>query len=941
MPRAGAERHGDRGRAGPRAARAAALARRPAHADDHAASAARGARRARRRVARTRAAGEDIARDLAEAAAQATTLVDIARTLASERGDDARRRDAVLGARRTRSARSRVIGARPGAVAQPTRATSKLRTRRARERRRARWPTAMEFGFLLDPRAQAALDRLSRGRGHARPELLRPARLRGAPGELRRHRQGRCRRRGTGSGSAARVTPVGRGAALISWSGSMFEYLMPSLVMRAPAGSLLEQTSRLIVRRQIAYGADARRALGHLGIRLQRARPRAHLPVLELRRARPRPEARPERERRHRALCDGARGDGRSAARRRAISRAWPPSARAAATASTKRSTTRRTRLPEGEDVAIVRAYMAHHQGMTIVAIANALLDGSDARALSRRADHPGDRAAAAGTHAARRRGGASARRGSRHGGDGARRSSCPTVRRLHTRARRHAANAPAVERPLRGDADRRRLRLQPLARPRGHALARGRHPRRLGHPTSSCATSRAARCGRRATSRAASSRTATRSRSPRIAPSSSGATARSRRRSRSSSRPRTTPRSAASRSRTRAAARARSSSPRMPSSCWRRRPPTRRIRPSPSCSCRPSIVAELGAHPRHAAAALARRAGGLGGASRGRRRRERSASREIETDRARFLGRGREVRAPIAVMDGRPLSNTVGTRARSDVRAAPAACGCRRARRRAIAFWTVVAPSRERGARPGRQASRRDRLRARGHAGLDAGAGAAAPSRHRCRTRRACSSGSPATCSTPIRRCGRRPTPSAAAAARRRRCGRTASPATCRSCWCASTTSRTSAIVRQLLRAHEYWRMKQLAVDLVILNERASSYVQDLQIALETLVRTSQSRPQIGADAARGSVFVLRADLDSGARRARCCSSRRARGAGRPARQPGRAARPPAGSRQLRPRRRRRRTPRAHASRSRSRRRRISSSSTASAASPRTGANT
>src|SRR6185369_14663029 len=55
-------------------------------------------------------------------------------------------------------------------------------------------------------------------------------------------------------------------------------------------------------------------------------------------------------------------------------------------------------------------------------------------------------------------------------------------------------------------------------------------------------------------------------------------------------------------------------------------------------------------------------------------------------------------------------------------------------------------------------------------------------------------------------------------------------------------------AIVRQLLGAHEYWRMKQLAVDLVILNERASSYIQDLQTALETLARTSQSRPQIGA---------------------------------------------------------------------------------------------
>ena len=32
--------------------------------------------------------------------------------------------------------------------------------------------------------------------------------------------------------------------------------------------------------------------------------------------------------------------------------------------------------------------------------------------------------------------------------------------------------------------------------------------------------------------------------------------------------------------------------------------------------------------------------------------------------------------------------------------------------------------------------------------------------------------------------------------------------------------------IVRQLLRAHEYWRMKGLAVDLVILNEKAHSYV-------------------------------------------------------------------------------------------------------------------
>ena len=48
------------------------------------------------------------------------------------------------------------------------------------------------------------------------------------------------------------VTPIGAGAALVSWSGSMFEYLMPDLVLRAPGGSLLAQTSRLIVKRQIA-----------------------------------------------------------------------------------------------------------------------------------------------------------------------------------------------------------------------------------------------------------------------------------------------------------------------------------------------------------------------------------------------------------------------------------------------------------------------------------------------------------------------------------------------------------------------------------------------------------------------------------------------------------------------------------------------------------------
>src|SRR6185295_5557517 len=49
--------------------------------------------------------------------------------------------------------------------------------------------------------------------------------------------------------------------------------------------------------------------------------------------------------------------------------------------------------------------------------------------------------------------------------------------------------------------------------------------------------------------------------------------------------------------------------------------------------------------------------------------------------------------------------------------------------------------------------------------------------------------------------------------------------------------------IVRQLLRAHEYWRMKRLAVDLVVLNERPSSYTADLQGALQAVLRARQSR--------------------------------------------------------------------------------------------------
>jgi cyclic beta-1,2-glucan synthetase len=51
-----------------------------------------------------------------------------------------------------------------------------------------------------------------------------------------------------------RLTRTDRGSALVSWSGSMFEYLMPELVMAPPARSLIDRTNRLVVDRQIQYG---------------------------------------------------------------------------------------------------------------------------------------------------------------------------------------------------------------------------------------------------------------------------------------------------------------------------------------------------------------------------------------------------------------------------------------------------------------------------------------------------------------------------------------------------------------------------------------------------------------------------------------------------------------------------------------------------------------
>ncbi len=52
------------------------------------------------------------------------------------------------------------------------------------------------------------------------------------------------------------LTNAGKDPVLLSWSGSMFEYLMPNLVMPTYDYTLLWQTSRATVKRQIEYGSQ-------------------------------------------------------------------------------------------------------------------------------------------------------------------------------------------------------------------------------------------------------------------------------------------------------------------------------------------------------------------------------------------------------------------------------------------------------------------------------------------------------------------------------------------------------------------------------------------------------------------------------------------------------------------------------------------------------------
>ena len=99
---------------------------------------------------------------------------------------------------------------------------------------------------------------------------------------------------------------IGRQRVLLSWTGTMFEYLMPLLFQRSYGNSLLDKAAREAVAVQIAYGRTLSCAVGHFRVRLCRSGPQQDLSVQGLRRSGSRLEARPGGTAGRRSLCHPA-----------------------------------------------------------------------------------------------------------------------------------------------------------------------------------------------------------------------------------------------------------------------------------------------------------------------------------------------------------------------------------------------------------------------------------------------------------------------------------------------------------------------------------------------------------------------------------------------------------------------------------------------------------
>jgi cyclic beta-1,2-glucan synthetase len=712
---------------------------------------------------------------------------------------------------------------------------------------------AMQFGFLLDPDRQLLSIGFRVDEGTRDPScydlLASEARLTSfvaiAKNDLPAKHWFRLGRS---------VTPVGDGGALISWAGSMFEYLMPLLVLQAPHGSLLEETSRLIVRRQREYGREQGMPWGvsesaynarDLEFTYQYSSfgvPDLGLKPILLRSCVVAPYAT--------ALASMV--DAKSAVQNFGILLASGARGRYGYYEALDYT---RSRLPPDATVAIVLAFMAHHQAMTVVAIANALFDG-------RMRDR---------FHAE------------------------PTIQATELllqerRARDIPVVLPRTEelRPehLKGpQAEERRLFGPHQATPQTQLLSNGRYAVMI-----TAAGSGYSRWRELALTRWNDDPTREDSGSylflrdlesglewsagyqpTGIEPESYEVTfTEDRVQIRRTDAMLTTQLDVVVSPEDDAEVR------RISIANGGRR--AREIEVTSYCELALASRASDAAHPAFSKLFVqTERLVGTGALLATRRRRMPEEPElwiahhavidgaptqpvEVETDRARFLGRGRELRSPAAMMPGQRLSDTTGVvldpvfALRVRLRVAPGASA-------AVDFWHEVASSRQ-GVldlidrhhepnaylRAATLAWTQAQIQLR-HLGIDA---AEAGLYQRLAGHVLFTNAAMRPPSETIRR------------------GGGAQPGL----WAQGISGdlpivllridsvEDVAIVRTLLRAHGYWRMKQFPVDLVILNEHAASYAQDLQTALDTQVRMSRSLAQPAVDNVPGSVYVLRSDL-------------------------------------------------------------------------------
>ncbi len=718
---------------------------------------------------------------------------------------------------------------------------------------------AMEFDFLLDPERKLLSIGYSATDGTLDPScydlLASEARLASffaiAKNDVSTRHWFRLGRE---------VTAIGRGAALISWSGSMFEYLMPSLVIRAPVGSLLEQTSRLIVRRQIAYGAAqdvpwgvSESAFSARDLEFTYQYSNFGVPGLGLKRGlsenlviAPYATALAAMVDPAAAMLNFARLSAVGAYGRYGFYEALDYT---------------RARLPAGSRLVVVRAFMAHHQGMSVVAIANVLFDG---RMRARFHAEASVRATELLLQERTPRDVSIAH---------------PRAEEVATAARIGSTDFPEV----------RRLTTPHTATPQTHLLSNGRYAVMLTGAGSGYSRWRElglTRWREDATRDDAGSYIFLRDVADGTVWSAgyqpSGAepdnyqvtfTEDRAEFQRSDGTLTTTLHVVVS---TEDDAEVRRVSITNSGDG---------VRDIDVTSYSELVLAPPAADHAHPAFSKlfvqTEYVAKLGALLATRRRRSADEAQvwmahhvvvegevldrtEYETDRARFLGRGREINAALAVVDGRPLSNTVGTvldpifALRNRVRILPGATV-------RLSFWTSVADSR---------AAVLDLFDKHHDANAYMRAATLAWTQAQVQLRHL---GVTAEQTNLFQRLAGHVLYSNAslrpASDSIQRGGGTAS-----ALWAQGISGDVPIvllridhvedidIVRQLLRAHEYWRLKQLAVDLVILNERAPSYVQDLQNALDTVVRMSQSRPAVNSVAgnAKGAVFVLRTDLIS-----------------------------------------------------------------------------